>query len=271
MTTPANRPCPEGLDQKTFDFYSRALTVLTERRVPFLVGGAYAFERHTGIARHTKDFDIFVHKRDCEATLAVLEAAGCRTDVTFSHWLAKAFRGDDFIDVIFSSGNGVAEVDDEWFEHAIDETVFCIPVKLCPVEETIWSKAFIMERERFDGADVAHLLRGVGTRIDWDRLLRRFGRHWRVLYAHLVLFGFIYPSDRDVIPEWVMKEFGSRIEKDTASPPPAERVCQGTILSRGQYLTDVDQWNYADGRLAPQGTMTRQQIARWTAAIDDAA
>jgi hypothetical protein len=27
-------------------------------------------------------------------------------------------------------------------------------VKLMPVEESIWTKAFIMERERFDGADI---------------------------------------------------------------------------------------------------------------------
>ena len=28
--------------------------------MPFLVGGAYAFARYTGIERHTKDFDVFV-------------------------------------------------------------------------------------------------------------------------------------------------------------------------------------------------------------------
>jgi hypothetical protein len=44
----------------------------------------------------------------------------------------------------------------------------------------IWSKAFVMERERFDGADVAHLLRSMGPRLDWDRILRRFDRYWEV-------------------------------------------------------------------------------------------
>ena len=29
------------------------------------------------------------------------------------------------------------------------------------MEESLWQKAFIMERERYDGADVAHLLRGL--------------------------------------------------------------------------------------------------------------
>ena len=34
-----------------------------------------------------------------------------------------------------------------------------MPGPLIPAEEMIWSKAFIMERERYDGADVAHILR----------------------------------------------------------------------------------------------------------------
>ena len=31
--------------------------------------------------------------------------------------------GQHFVDVIFGSGNGLAPVDDDWFTHAVDETV----------------------------------------------------------------------------------------------------------------------------------------------------
>ncbi len=145
-----------GLDPETREFYRRSLLQLKDAGVDFLVGGAYAFERYTGIARHTKDFDIFVRRADCERALSVLSGAGCRTELTFPHWLGKAYCGDAFVDVIFSSGNGVAEVDDVWFANAVDDESLGIPVKLCPPEEMIWSKSFVMERERFDGADVAH-------------------------------------------------------------------------------------------------------------------
>ena len=73
----------------------------------------------------------------------------------FPHWLGKIHRGEHFMDMIFSSGNGVARVDDLWFEHAPKTNVLGVIVRLSPVEEMIWSKAFIQERERFDGADVA--------------------------------------------------------------------------------------------------------------------
>lgn len=255
------------LDPNTKEFYCRTLTILTETGVPFLVGGAYAFARYTGIERHTKDFDIFTRRADCERILDTLAKAGYMTELTFPHWLGKAFSGGDFIDVIFSSGNGVAEVDDEWFENSTDGVVLGLPAKLCPPEEMIWSKALIMERERFDGADVAHLLYACSEVMDWRRLLRRFGAHWPVLLSHLILFRYIYPADRDLIPGSVLRELLSRLENDLKTAAPADRVCQGTILSREQYLFDVDIRGYEDARLKPHGNMTKEDIAHWTAAI----
>ena len=154
------------LPAATREFYLRAMRLLDEAGIDFLVGGAYAFERYTGIARHTKDFDIFVHPRDLERVLETLGAAGCETELPFPHWLGKARCGEDFVDVIFSSGNGVAAVDDEWFVHSVEEEIFGRPVRLIPPEEMIWSKAFIMERERYDGNDVIHLLRARAGSLD---------------------------------------------------------------------------------------------------------
>lgn len=259
----------DELAPQTRAFYCRALTALQESSVPFLVGGAYALEPYTGIVRHTKDLDVFVRPADAERTLAVLTAAGYRTALEFPHWLGKAYSGEDYVDVIFSSGNGVAEVDDAWFARGVDGAVLGIPVKLCPPEEIIWSKSLIMERERYDGADVAHLLRASGPRLDWQRLLRRFDRHWRVLLSHLVLFGFIYPSERAHVPDWVMQELLGRLQRELSSPAPAERACYGTLLSRAQYLVDIEQWGYQDARLVPRGAMTPDETAQWTAAIED--
>jgi hypothetical protein len=250
-------------------FYYRTLVALNESKVPFLLGGAYALERYTGIARDTKDVDLFVRPEDCPRALAALAANGCETALTFSHWLGKAFCGEYFADIIFSSGNGVVRVDDEWFEHAGDSEMLGVPVKLCPAEETIWSKSFVMERERYDGADVAHLLLARGGSMDWPRLLRRFGSHWRVLLSHIVLFGFVYPSHRSQIPEWVVRELVGNLNAEMSAPAPADRVCQGTLLSREQYLIDIEQWGYKDPRLIPGGSMTPAETERWTEAIDE--
>ena len=245
------------------------MAAFEEGGVPFLVGGAYAYARYTGIVRHTKDFDVFVRPRDFDRALDVFARQGWRTERTFAHWLGKGFQGDDFVDVIFSSGNGVARVDDEWFEHAVAETVLDRPAKLVPAEEMIWSKSFIMERERFDGADVAHVLHARAADLDWDRLLRRFAPRggWRVLLAHLVLFGYVYPGRAGLIPGHVLEILAGRLRTD-APDEEDERVCRGTILSRSQYLVDVLQWGYEDARLRPEGSMSPEEVERWTVAAE---
>src|SRR5690606_22666052 len=166
-------------------FYQRVLGVLREAGVPFLVGGTYAFTSYTGIGRRTKDIDLFVRPEDCDAALAALAADGFGTQKPYPHWLAKAHYGEDFVDLIYRSGNGISAVDDGWFERATEAEVLDVPVLLCPPEEVLWTKAFIMERERFDGADVAHLLLAAAPRMDWKLLLYRFGADWRILLAHL--------------------------------------------------------------------------------------
>ncbi len=235
--------------------------------VPFLVGGAYAFTPVTGIPRSTKDFDLFVARDDISRALAVLQDAGFRTELTFPHWLGKAFWGKEFVDLIFGSGNGVAPVDAGWFEHAPPGRVLGIDVRLAPAEEMLWSKSFVMERERYDGADVIHLLRARADSLDWARVLERFGDNWRVLLANLLLFGFVYPAERTRVPRDVLEGLLARAAGELAVDADVARVCRGTILSRQQYLPDVTEWGYADGRLAPYGNMTPAEVADWTAAI----
>jgi hypothetical protein len=255
------------LSPESIRFYRQALSILTEADIPHLVGGAYAYARYTGIERHTKDFDVFIRREDYERAAQAFEAAGYRSELTFPHWLGKAYgNGEDFVDLIFSAGNGVAAVDDRWFEHAVKDQVFGVDTLLIPAEEMIWSKGLIMERERFDGADVAHVIRAVGDKLDWDRLLERYGPFWRALYAHIVLFGFIYPSDRSKVPAKVVEELTERLRQETRAGDAGENVCYGTVISRQQYLKDVDEWGYKDARLVHE-TMDEAEIAHWTAGI----
>jgi hypothetical protein len=143
--------------------------------------------------------------------------------------------------------------------------VLGVEVGLAPVEETLWSKAFVMERERYDGADVAHLILARAAMMDWQRLLQRFGPHWRVLLSHLILFGFVYPGQADLVPAWLMEDLLRRLRAEKAATE--TQVCAGTLLSREQYLVDIGAWDYRDARQLPPCTMTDSDIAQWTDAI----
>ncbi|MGI8905749.1 MAG: hypothetical protein ACR2IE_04575 [Candidatus Sumerlaeaceae bacterium] len=259
------------LPEETRKFYRAGAQALFDADVPFMVGGAYALGSATGIERHTKDFDLFIRPGDIHRALEVLASIGCRTEFTFPHWLGKAFGPNgDFIDLIFSSGNGVARVDEEWFRHSRTETILGMEMLVCPTEEILWQKSFILERERCDVADVAHFLQACADKLDWDRLLARFADNWRVLFSHLVLFGYIYPTERHRIPARVMHEFSGRLKQELLAPQlnGSGRLCRGTLLSRQQYLIDIHQWGYRDVRRNPEVQMSDDDIALWTAGIE---
>lgn len=246
-------------------FYEDTVRALVKAEVPFLVGGALALKYFAKISRDTKDLDILVRRRDLGRALAVLSDHGYETEVLFPHWLAKAWSGPHFIDVIFDSANGLCPVDEAWFEHASPCSLWGVPALVCPVEEMIVTKAYVMERERFDGADVYHLLEACCETMDWERLLARFGDNWRVLLGHLVFFSFVYPQRRRGVPPWVMDALLDRAKREQEAED--VEVCRGTLLSREQYLTDVRERGFADARVAPWGDVSREDIRRWTAAI----
>jgi hypothetical protein len=253
--------------QDTNNFYRRTLHVLSDAAVPFLVGGSHAFLEYTGIVRNTKDFDLFLRRADLDRAMDALEAAGYRTELTFPHWLGKAWQHEDHVDLVFSSGNGICTVDEGWFENAVETQVIGMPVKIVPCEELVWQKAFVMERERFDGADIMHMLRTRGATLDWDRLLARFDANWPLLYTYLLLFHFVYPSEIQALPATVLEELAGRMAELRASGQ-AERVCRGTLVSRAQYLIDIGQYGFSDARLAPRGGMSPEDAIYWTWAID---
>jgi hypothetical protein len=266
--TPTIEPAesPLELDHRTREFYLDAMRLLDDAAVETLVGGAYALAHHAGIIRHTKDFDVFVRRRDLDAAREAFESAGFRTELVFPHWLAKAFlpRSDAFVDIIYSSGNGVCDVDDEWFAHAVTAEVFDRPARLVPAEEVIWTKVFIQERERFDGADINHVLLRRARELNWPRLLRRFAGHEPLLLAHLITFRHVYPAAHDTIPPGVMEHLLHAAEHPT---PVDHRLCRGTLISRAQYLPDIRDGGFLDARLSPFGRMRAEDVAHWTAAI----
>lgn len=263
LATPADQ-----LDRPTRDFYRQALQIMDDSGVRYCVAGAYALAAHAGIIRHTKDLDVFLRRQDMEQALAAFERAGFYTERTHPHWLAKVFAGPDrapdaFIDLIFRAASGIWEVDDAWLDHAFPGDVVGRTAPLCPAEELIWSKAMVMERDRFDGADIAHVIHSRGRELDWPRLSHRAAGHEGILLGHLSFYRYIYPCDPQNVPDAVLKEL---FQKVLDYRPAADQVCRGTLVSWEQYLPDINERGLIDGRLRPWGKLTRQEIEVWTKA-----
>jgi hypothetical protein len=226
-------------------FYSEALQLLNESGEEFLLGGAFAIRHHTGIFRNTKDLDIFCRPSQYTRILKFFADKGYKVELTDSRWLSKVFKDDYFIDVIFNSVSNTCTVDDTWFQHAVSASYDDVPVKIMAPEELIWCKLYVQNRERFDGADVNHLLLRCGRNLDWERLFRRMDPHWHLLLAGLLVFQFVYPGEyHDIIPKWLFDELIKRAEEQYAIPASVEKVCLGPLIDNTQYRTDIVEWNY---------------------------
>lgn len=241
--------------------YQLALRTLSAAGVPYVVGGAFAVHHYTGVWRYTRDLDVFLLPEDVGRALDILGGAGFRTWVESEGWLAKAQWGLGHVDLIFGSGNWLAAVDRQWLDRGAPARLLGVPVLVAPVEELIWSKAYVAGRQRYDAADVMHLLLSIRGRLDWDHLLARFDGHSELLFSYLCLFRFVYPHDRQLIPDDVMARLVAQQRQMLQKPPPKARVCRGTLLDRYSYSFDVEH-GYQDPReeLAEARGFSRQAV-----------
>ena len=226
-------------------FYKEALQLLNECGVNYMLGGAFAMFNYTGIYRDTKDLDIFCKPSEYPKILKFFAAKGYRAELYDVRWLAKVHKGEYFIDIIFDTVNNICTVDDTWYDHAVEGEFVGERVKFISPEELIWCKVYVQNRERYDGADVNHVLLKKGKTLDWKRLLFRLDPHWHILLAQLLQFQFVYPSEyHDIIPKWLFDELISRANEQYDMPPAMEKVCRGPIIDQTQYSVDIKEWDY---------------------------
>ncbi|TAN21068.1 MAG: hypothetical protein EPN33_13330 [Acidobacteria bacterium] len=238
---PATPPAAPVWVAEQRQLFQRVLRALSHGGVTFAVAGAFAFQHYTGIWRFTKDLDIFLPAEKVQVALTLCRTAGLITEVTDPVWLAKAWAGDYYVDLISGMSNGVYWVTPSWMERARSGIVLGHRYRILAPEEMILSKIFVTRRDRFDGSDICHLLYRTGGTLNWPHLLEEVGAHWEMLLWHLILFRYIYPAAvRAVVPQAVWRELERRqIEADTVPPAVAFR---GSLIDPLMFAVDVGQW-----------------------------
>lgn len=229
--------------------YRLALETLNAAGIPYVVAGAYAIYEHTGIYRQTKDLDLFFEPKDVLPAAHALRDVGFELQLEQAHWLAKAFKDDIMIDLIYGMGNGVAFIDRSWYEHGREGVLAGTQVKISPVEELLWHRLFIHERHRQDMADILHLILTQGDVIDWDRVVKRVGPHWPLLLAQLQLFHYVYPGFRSRVPRGVLEGLLDRARAEIGHDDPDEALTNGPLISRFSFAIDVQEWGFHDTRV----------------------
>jgi len=220
------------------------LLLLNERKIPCVVSGAFALHEHTGIWRDTKDLDIFMSADQVAPVIEILQERGFDTEVCDPVWLCKARQGEYFVDLISGMSNAVIRVDQSWIDRAFDSEVLGIPAKVLAPEELIASKIFVAFRERFDGADIAHIVYAAGTSMDWSRLLSLVGQHWEMLLWSLILFHYVYPSSK-AVPMLIWDELLTKFRFETENPD-AQAPFRGSLVDEKMFAIDTREWKLRD-------------------------
>jgi Nucleotidyl transferase of unknown function (DUF2204) len=225
--------------------FRQVLTLFEKARRPYAVAGAFALRQHTGISRFTKDLDIFLSPEAATDALACLQKCGFQCEVCDPVWLAKVHRDDYFVDLITGMSNGVITVDDSWIERALPARVCGVDTRVLAPEELLASKLFVTRRERFDGADIAHIIFASRGKLQWDRILQLAGEHWELLLWSLMLFRYVYPAQSNYVPQSLWRDLLARLSEGVRSPSP-DVGFRGSLIDDAMFAIDVEEWGMDD-------------------------
>jgi len=238
---PVTSSVPADLPEKQETLAREVLTALEGEGIPYAVAGAYALLEHTGICRTTKDLDLFLTAESSSAAISFLQRRGFECEVCDPVWLAKVHRENFFVDLITGMSNATISVDDSWIRRARPASVLGTQTRVLAPEELLVSKLFVMRRERFDGADIAHIIYGTQGKLDWGRILQLAGEHWEMLLWALILFRYVYPAKSDYVPAVVWQELLAKFTKQISEPDRQARF-RGSLIDDNMFAIDVNDW-----------------------------
>jgi hypothetical protein len=238
---PVSTLTPPTFAPEQVELFREVLQILNEQNLPYAVAGAFALQHHTAIWRTTKDLDLFLPAEQVPAAITHLERVGLTCDVLDPAWLAKARRGNYFVDLITGMSNGIIRVDRSWIERSSPTTVFDVKTCVLAAEELLASKLFVQFRERYDGADMVHVIYATRGNLDWPRILSLVGEHYELLLSILVLFHYIYPACGSYVPDEVWNTLLGKLQGSLARPEPTTSF-RGTLLDEKMFAVDVNEW-----------------------------
>jgi len=242
---PVTSSVPLKLPREQEALFTHILSALESEQVPYAIAGAFALQQHTGICRFTKDLDLYATARDASKALSVLGDKGFECEIPDPVWLAKAHRDGYFIDLITGMSNGTFTVDASWIARAHPAVIVGMKTRVLAPEELIVSKLFVTRRERFDGADIAHIIYALRGQLQWSRILELAKEHWEIVFWHLVLFRFVYPAQSAYVPVAVWEDLLSRFAKEVRSPDARSRF-RGSLIDPKTFAIDIDEWGLED-------------------------
>src|SRR6266850_1751811 len=215
----------DAISEAEWAIYRGAINVLRSTGVPFMLGGGFALATFTGRWRDTKDIDFYIHPADRDRVVQALTGAGFAdyySERAYDRkWIYRSVRSGVIVDIIWAMANQRAQVDDRWFAGATPVEVRGEHLQVLPMEEFLWCKLYIMQRDHCDWTDIFNLVHANGEGIDWAHVIRRLGEDTALLRAMLEIFTWLCPRKASRLPPTLWKRL--KMRDPTRGTRPAKR------------------------------------------------
>jgi hypothetical protein len=192
---------------------------------------------YTGDLRNTKDFDFYIRPEDQEAMREAISRAGLQDHYDRlpydRSWIYRASQNEIIVDAIWAMANRRTQVDASWLTHGPQVAIRGEQLRAIPIEELIWSKLYVLQRDRSDWGDVLRLIHARAESIDWDRLLFRLAEDTPLLTGALAVLSWLAPDRARHIPDSVWRRVG-------LTPP--EPAHDAELTGRRADLLDSRPW-----------------------------
>lgn len=208
---PNNHTAPEfamaPIPDEQWSVYREVIAQARERGIRFALGGGLAVSVYTGHWRASKDIDIYVLPQDRQTMIDITRRIGLADmhdqrpyDRT---WIYRSSLNDVIVDVMWAMANHRAPVDESWLLCGAELHVNGEHLRVLPVEEMIWDKLYVLQRDRCDWPEALKLLYAAGPTLDWQHLFERVGDDIPLLAGALAVFRWICPGRSLSLPGWI--------------------------------------------------------------------
>jgi hypothetical protein len=217
--TPTRINWSELVPRQEWDEYIDLIHLIKQAGIPFALGGGLAFSEYSGRARNTKDIDFFVLPEHHEQVVEMVGQTGFRDlyekEPYDRAWIYRGYKEDLIVDIIWAMANQRTDVDEGWHQGGHTIQIHGEPVMLLPVEELVWSKLYVLQRQRTDWPDLLNILYEQAGDLDWERMLARVEQDAQLLGGVMNVFKWLCPACAAALPSWIWAKMG------LAEPQPA--------------------------------------------------
>jgi len=228
-----------AIPERNAEAFRQALLALNTSGVPYVIGGAFAMHRYSGVWRNTNDLDIYLERQYIERAVDALSQAGfldCgEMAVGDREWIYHATKKRVLVDLIWQPPNHLSPVDESFHARGQEGAFLEVPVRFIPPDELLWAKVFTLNRDRCDWPDLFHVVRARPGGLDWEHVVRKMGEHWPVLLSFIILYDWAYPSETQCIPRGLREEL---LERKLSLLMPSEGPTREAVL---------DPWTHTRG------------------------